>query len=378
MTVAILTDEADRKTVARRERFRCHAWLRKFSKRVGATQCMTSGAAGSEVEVSVTASGATHVSGIRRCGSPHSCPVCAPVVRERRSAQIDVILKRALDDGYHLVFLTATIQHSIGWALADTLEALQKSWTSGFGGRAAQWRTHLPGPGLRGEPFERHDYVGQIRALDFTHSSVNGWHPHIHAVLFFHPDTTAEDRADWLLARRTAYRKALQRRGYHSAANSVGWHWSDVTSTDGLSDYAAKVTGGWGAALELARGDMKTSRHIAGVTPFDLLRSAALDGDLDDAELFSEYEAATNGRRAISVGRRIKELFGTGIKDLDADDSALAESAPDTDVVYVKSFRPAFWNYTLARGRTAYLLEAVADEARRFGFLKSKEPPDTP
>lgn len=335
---------------------------------------MTANVHGLEIEVSVTAGGSTHVAGIRRCGSIHACSLCAPVVRERRAAQIDTVLGRALKAGYHLVFLTATIQHSLEWPLADTLDALQRSWSSAFGGKAAQWRSELPGPD---GPEVRHDYVGMVRALDFTHSSVNGWHPHVHAVLVFDPSTTDAERSNWLMARRTAYRKALQRRGYFSAASSVGWHTRDVHSTDGLADYAAKVGGGWGAALELARGDVKRSRHMAGVTPFELLRSAALDGDLDDAALFTEYEVATSGRRALSVGRRLKELFGHGV-ELDADDVDLAVQAPDDAPVFVKTFRPAHWNHEVARGRLALLLESVVAEARLYGFVPEKrKPPDT-
>jgi len=368
LTIADTDTKDERAKKLRRDRVRCHSWLREFSSRVGATQCMTSNVAGLDVEVSVTADGRAHVSGVRRCGSINACPLCAPVIREKRAGQIDTVLGRALAAGYHLEFVTATIQHSLGWALVDTLEALQKSWTAGFGGRAARW--DLPDS-------DRQGYVGMVRALDFTHSSVNGWHPHIHAVLVFDPSTTADERASWLQARRTSYRKALQKRGYFSAASSVGWHTVSVDSTGGLATYAAKVDGGWGAGLELARTDIKASRHISGATPFELLRSAALDGDLDAAALFCEYESATNGRRALLVGRRLKELFGAGV-ELDADDVDLATVVTDTVPVYVKSIRPALWNHELGRGRLALLLESVVEEARRYGLIpETTKPPDT-
>lgn len=352
----------------RRARWRMHDWLRDHSERRGAKLCMQPGAFGEYVEISVTQSGAAHLAGIQRCGSPHSCPLCAPVVREKRADQLDTIFARALAEGHHLVMVTATVQHSAGWELAPTLAALQASWTAGFGGRSAQWSSVLEGPTRDGSEFLQADYIGQVRALDFTHSPRNGWHPHIHAVLIFHRDTTEPERNDWLRARRTAFRKKLHKLGYYSADNSVGWHVMPIVDTDGIGQYSAKVEGGWGAGLELARGDAKTSRHIGGATPFELLRSAALMGDADDGRLFLEYEAATLGRRLITVARRIKELFGQGVS-LDQDDAELAAQELAEAAVYTKLVLPAEWSYHVNRGTAVLLLESVVNEARALGLV---------
>lgn len=313
----------------RQARWSAFYWLRGASERRGARSCYTPVPERDEdgrrdlslstVTIGVTAAAAVHVGGTQRCGSVWACPLCAPIIRERRAAAVDELLRRALEDGCQLVFVTATASHDRSDELAAVREGIHGAWRKAFAGRklyGLQTAAGNVGPWRQ--------YVGMVRASDLT-VGVNGWHPHIHAVLVFKRRATAAHIARWLDARRGDYLAALGDVGM-SASVAHGWDVRRVSarsrSTAFVSRYVAKIDGGWGAGLELARSDLKRGKTSR--SAFQLLHDAASGCDVS-AELFAEYELATAGKRLIVTGRRLAALYGVDPDAGTDDELALGE-----------------------------------------------------
>jgi len=314
------------------ERYRLHHWLSTRSCRAGAATCMHVLAGAGSVTVGRTGAGAVHVSGVQRCASVWACPVCAPTIRERRATEVDQVVRGALDAGHVVYFVTATVSHKLGDHLSDVLNLVTESWRATFSGRRAQ--------SLRGK-----GYVGQIRNIEVTHG-VNGWHPHIHATLIFDRDA---DETVTALGR--AFSTAVASRGGISIVPGPGWSWSRVETASAVSAYLAKVEGGWGIGLEMARGDLKLSRGAAGRTPGQILTAAA-DGCPDAAVLFRIYEECTKGRNFMRFSRGLKATFGV----VEVSDEEAAELAPVDELEVTWTVAAVVWYRIVRSGQLGPLL----------------------
>ncbi len=261
-----------------------------------------------------------HVTGVRRCGSPWACPVCAPVVRERRALEIDRGLSAHLAGGGGAVFVTLTLRHHRGDELGPRLALVSEALHECLKGAA--WKRRAA----------RLEYVGAIRATEVTWSEANGWHPHVHAVLLFDRpigDARADDLRAWLLGR---WGGVCERRGFGTLSAAYGVDVQVVRSAPELAGYLTKVDGGWGAGHELARGDVKVGR-VHGLVPGQLLGEFIETGEVRFKLLWQEYERATFGKRAIvwSAGLR-RRLLGDEVEE---SDEALA-SAEGMEAEFVR------------------------------------------
>jgi hypothetical protein len=201
------------------------------------------------------------------------------------------------------------------------------------------------------------DYVGQVRAFDLTHGD-NGWHPHFHAAIVMRPGVSAEVARAFLEERGDAYRTAVRAMGGKVSKYRVAWRVDHCSHTNGLAKYQAKIDGGWGVGLELARSDVKRARG-GGDTIWTLMRAAAIDGDADAARLVVEFDRAMKGFRAIIIGRKLKELYGADVAGLDDDDGTLAGKERDRPVIYQVVIGSTQWVNELCRGTAVRKIEAA-------------------
>lgn len=295
-----------------------------------------------QVSVGVGRQVTAHVAGIARCGSPWACPVCAPVVRERRALEIDTATRAHLDAGGGVEFLTVTCRHHLRDALAPRLDVISTALRHVLTGAPWQRRRQALG------------YIGAIRAVEVT-DGANGWHPHCHALLFFERPLTDGERADlrsWVFGRWSG---VVARHGFGTVTEANGVDLRPVTAHDGIGSYLSKVEGGWGAGLELARTDIKRG------APTQHLADFAMTGDVRSLRRWQEYEAATRGKRAIvwSPGLRAR-LLGS---DEEAADEDLAASE-GLDLVLLEALLDAGdWNRQVRAGATAEVLSSVEEVA---------------
>jgi hypothetical protein len=321
-----------------------------------------------EVSLTMKGDGNGGFAGIFRCASVWSCPECSPVVRADRARIMEAYALAWMEetwtdddgqehDGHGMAMATLTSRHGPMARLESRLKfdrhgdlALddngapvtvpgQIERTAGAWRRMLQsrwWRTFRARYGIR----------GVTRAIEVTHSWANGWHTHIHAVLWTQEEVTDDDaRAmeDDLYQRWEAECRNAKlgrptrkngvdvqpaRRGRKGAADLAKY----VVKVQDKDDKKAPAKA---LGNELLRGDNKAGRRT-GRTPFEVLRRGLAEtADAreqlrrarhrqDEAEtarllqevnanaemrLWHEYERATKGHRMLTWTGEIRALL---------------------------------------------------------------------
>lgn len=246
--------------------------------------------------------GVAHYSGVSTCASVWACPVCSAKIRQRRAEEITAIGQMHLAQGGSLLFVTLTVPHHDGDRLSKLLDGVASCWSNATA-YSRLWRS-----------WRKANVVGVIRSMEVTHG-VNGWHPHLHVMLLVRGGVTAAGTADVLAAEWAA----IVGRAGLGRVNGHGVDVRSATDSAGLAEYVSKVQDVRGAALEVARGDMKRPGRSSSSTPFDLIARARESGELGrDVALWREYEKATKGRQAITFSAGLRDRFGMAwVSDID-------------------------------------------------------------
>jgi hypothetical protein len=307
-------------------------------------------AVASNVNIRLCADTLARYSGVQTCGSIHACPLCTVTIREKRKSQVEAVGVAHLAAGGLLEFATFTLPHNVGDSLGSTLSAARDAWT------------HLQ----RGKTYRRLKKSGQIIgalvAVEITHG-YNGWHPHLHVLLFLAADVDVQALRP-VMARRWA--DGVEESGFRRPSEQHGTVFERVGgSADALAAYLVKVQDGDAAksiAAELVRGHTKRgrSRHL---TPFQLLEVASLGGTTEKqkaragraAALWHEYELATKGRRALTGLAPLLRLYG--VEDLDDDAAAAADAVPAPGDVVLVEFSDSEWRAVVRWKYRALLLK---------------------
>lgn len=236
-----------------------------------------------------------HFGNVLQCGSVWHCPVCSGKIAARRSAEMHLASSRCVEQGGAVGLVTLTVKHSSSDSCGQTLERLQRlTDLVNSGRRAKAWR-------------ERFAVLGQVRALEFTIGG-NGWHPHIHALLFL------ERESDW-----SAVGASLRARYVDAALIEFGWSLPDISVDVRGGDAAASYVSGWGVQNEVAGGAWKRGKGDS-YAPFDLLLQvsnpdASREGRRDAALKFIDFATTVsrvNGARVTSVRQLV---WSRGLKD---------------------------------------------------------------
>jgi replication protein len=228
------------------------------------------------------------------------CAVCAAKISERRRVEISQGIKNSQ---LYVVMVTYTLRHR----KADSLEHVLTGLT------AAHRRLKAGGWWQRW--VKEFGWLGDIRGLEITHGDC-GWHPHIHALMFFdHPLSSAElGGVTRTLKRR--FKELLAKTG-HSATLKHGVVVSDDDRY--VNEYVAKFgrlpqvdlgnEGGWTAAHEVAKSNVKMAKTEDGRTPWQLLLDYGA-GDKQAGALFVEYATVFKGRRQLIWSDHLHDWLG--------------------------------------------------------------------
>lgn len=234
-----------------------------------------------------------HYSGLERCASIGACPVCSAVIRAERAEEIQEAARLWSEQGGAVAMLTMTVRHRRSDPLSRGLDAALGAWRKMLAGKA--WK----------QIKARYGIGGYVRALEVTRTPDNGWHPHLHVLLFLDARLDGlqlQELSDVLFARWQRYVVAL---GGRVPSYERGIDLRQATD-DGtvVAAYLAKVQEA-GVGKEMARGDLKTGRR-GSVTPFELL-----DHDtIANRRLWSEYVATIKGRRFITWSVGLRDSLG--------------------------------------------------------------------
>lgn len=334
---SISTDHNKRRA-RRAERYRALDFLQHHSTLARVRQCSRRRIDGDRpVEVWKNADGSTHYANLQRCGSVWSCPVCLPKIRSSRAEEVRRAVAMHLEQGGGVELTTVTVQHFAGMALRMLLGAVSEGWRQLFKGRAGrdlQNRSHTrAGKPIAGYDYGRPSLVWMIRSLEVTHGA-NGWHPHLHVVMFFDRPLTSNERWAFRCELHRLWVDQVVPLGAGAPDLKHGVHMEPIRSVEDLAEYmtewekdhvlrhgrAARDAGK--AGLEVARSDLKNGTNH-GRTPYELLRDVVATGDADDLDLWREYERCTKGKRAIHWSQGMKAHFG--ITDTTDEEEANAE-----------------------------------------------------
>lgn len=289
-----------------------------------------------------TTEGAGYKSGLQRCGSIWHCPVCAARISNERRRDIKAAVDAAAALGYKALLLTLTARHNLLTDLKDQLAAMTRAY-------AAVWRG-APSDRLKA----RYEILGSIRSLETTHSKRNGWHPHIHVILFVAVDADIPGLARDLRAR---WESMAARHGL--TMNDHGFDLVD--NTQKIADYIAKYghEPKWTEADELARWHTKTGRKRGAsehLTPWQLLEYS-YDGDAEAGELFREYAQVFHGRRQIVWSDGLRGVLGL---EKELSDEEAAEKQMDAPELLTVYFSWDQWKIIRGNDARAEVLEVIS------------------
>jgi len=227
--------------------------------------------------------------GVMVCGSVWACPVCAAKIAERRRAELAGAMRTWTEGGGVVLVAALTFSHRPNEALAPMLERFLGAYRRMWGNKA--------GKTIR----ERFGVEHSVRALEVTHGDANGWHPHVHVLLFLRGEVDVKALEDALYA---AWEQAARASGL-SMTRERGVVLQPAT--DGAALYIAKwghepERRAWEAPDELTKANSKRGRD-GRRTPFDLLRAGLAGEDADARLLFREFAAAFKGRHQLQPSR---------------------------------------------------------------------------
>ena len=285
--------------------------------------------------------GHAHFGSVETCGSVWTCPVCAPKITEGRKEEIGQVMEAHKAAGGKAYMATLTLPHNRFQTCKELLSAVSKTWSKVKSG--ASWRRNR----------DRLGWIGDVRALEVTHGA-NGWHPHIHLLVFFR-DTTSSEQAitfgEWLF---DSWAAGVRKLGYGHCERAA---FTFDEANTGAGDYVGK----WGAPLELTKAHLKTGK--LGRTPWQILADIAVTNQGKDRALFREYASAFKGRRQLVWSQKYSNILGgtePSIRqryamDKEASDEDLAEDEA-TVQTHAASLDRELFQALVAEGLTAQAL----------------------
>lgn len=271
------------------------------------------------------ADGVAYYAGVARCGSVWACPVCSTHIRHERSMEVEAGMRRWLEEGNQVLFLTLTMPHGLGDSCAELMETIKEGWRK-LMGSGRPWRRDR----------DRFRIAHTFRSWDATHGE-NGWHPHLHAALFVEGQLPEEELAALRASLYHRWADGVEERGHRRPSEEHGVHLETARGATDLSRYLLKVTGeesGSRLALELTRGDLKSG---GGRTPFQILAGFRETGDLADLRLFQEWEKATKGQHFTRWSRGAKDALAV----VEKSDEEIVEEEVGGETIYVPT--PEEW-----------------------------------
>lgn len=255
--------------------------------------------AGEAVEVRRAGDGSHFVSGVRTCGSAWECPYCARRIRAARAEQLLQACAKWRAGGGEVYMVTLTLRHRRYDDLRALRAGLGEAWSRMV--RGAPWKRFKTRIGFK----------HYARGMETTHGA-NGWHPHLHVLVFARPLSDVEHARmrDFIAGRWEAcVGRALGPAHTPSAARGV------EVSRSWQADYVSKL------GLEVA-GVAKDGRG-ASRSPWAILGSA--ERNAADGRLWRDYCNGMRGARVLTFSRG----FAVDLVDVDQTDEELATDEPE-------------------------------------------------
>ena len=319
-------------------------------------KCLRRTVSGSGVNVHKSIKhGKAFYSGLMRCGSVWSCPVCAEKIQIRRAEEVAKMFQWAYETGHKVVMLTLTWPHTKTDDLAEMMAKHKKALTL------------LRGGGGWVEFKKQYGYIGFIRSLEITYG-YNGWHPHTHEILIVDKDADAVSMKQDILKR---WEHCCLQVGLlvESKINDFRENAVDLVDNAQSSDYITKQNAKqkneydkyhWGADKEVAKASTKKGRKSS-KTPFEIL--ALAESKPFYAKLFVTYSLALRGKQQLLWSKKLKTLVGLDDK---TDQELVEEQTDQADIL--ATLTKDQWKIVLANNARAEILSIA--ETKGFSGLQ--------
>lgn len=252
------------------------------------------------VRIGVNAEGETSFMDAAVCGSVWLCPVCNPRIAKQRQQEILHCMRMNRERGGVTLMLTLTFSHDRNDVLAELLKNFSKALSKMKGCR--QYKNIKKAIG----------YLGSIRALEFTHSDRNGWHPHVHEIFFLKESISEELAADFRADVYDLWKKYAVKCGLGEPNEEHGVDVSysvDREKNEGM--LASYVSGMDYEITHLHTKDSKEKGEYAGRTPWEILKSIAATKNKNERDVFlwRQFANAVHGRNQLFWSRGLKKMF---------------------------------------------------------------------
>jgi hypothetical protein len=331
------SDEANARRRRRLGTFRALKMLSTFSSLERVKKCRRVRVGQGAVEIRHRRDEArAHLAGLQTCGSVWSCPCCSERILAGRADELLRAIATHTATGGDVLMLTLTMRHDRSQALGGLWDALGEAW------RSASSSARSVRELLRS--------VDWVRRVEATHGA-NGWHVHVHALLFVPAGTDPEPIGEGMFA---AWGKRLVGLGLNAPLPGPGMQIKRLDLSNASAEVAEYLAKGHyeevkpsrpnrNAALELA----STGKQARGAnrTPMQILADMVANGEACDFELWREWEQASKGRRALTWSRGARDRL---VGDVEQTDEELAQSTDQGGEV-VAELDPDTWPTIAAR-----------------------------
>ncbi len=281
--------------------------------------------------------------GLMKCGSVWRCPVCGFKIMKHRQNEIYFMSSEWLrNEGHQISFITLTIRHRSTFKLTESLDILL--------GEFRKLQKTKAYKAIENE----HNIMGFVKTLEITYGDSNGWHPHLHLLVFHKSENS--DLLHKNFIQNWCKRKKVDALQRNQRAKIV-------FNNQGITEYVTK----WDMTKEMTQSNLKNV-DCERYTPFSMLRKLSHDDFEDNAQggylkgvlhfRYIEYCQATKGRHFITVSKKMKAFFkDVAGEDLKTDEQILQDEKIDEILFKIDV---DLWD-TLAKDRTiltGYILNA--------------------
>ena len=282
--------------------------------------------------------GRAHFHGIMRCSLLWECPVCSRAIKAARADEVRKAVAWHGAEG--VLLLTLTMRHGLGDDLKVVRKGLTCAWQKMQSGK--QWGTIKAQMG----------FAGSIRALEVTHGP-NGWHPHIH-VLLFTREMTASDLEE--------LRQTLSARWQRCVEKALGTEHrpNDRNGCDLKQCFDSNYLNKLGLELTAPIGKDAQNENRA---PMQIAYDFVTNGSEADLILWRTYCKGMKGARMLTWSRGLRDRAGLNEEQTDEE---IVNSEDAEEVFITRIFGKTWDKIRDIRGITHSLL-SVAEKDGEIG-----------
>lgn len=270
---------------------------------------------GAAVELRCTCSGGVYPCSVETCGYVWGCAVCAEKIRRRRGVEVSEAAALWAAAGGTLAMLTLTVRHHDWMRLRDVLGAVAGSW------RRLRNRKEF-------RAF-RSLIDGTIKALEVKVGD-NGWHPHIHLLVFVLPGVDFDVLASAASGLYDPWEQLVTKELGVSPTRAHGIDFRPMDAS--AAAYVSKI------GFEVASADTKGGRD------FFALVSEARNGEVEAFGRSLEYLDTMRGRHSLDWSPGLRGRLGL---EVEKSDEELAQDDEGGEVVEL--VERAVWDSALWR-----------------------------